>query len=80
VNPEATMKTVQMKSIFQIGRHVLQVFGNQGRWVVAVDGVLLRGWHATSADAWSAGVAEVDRFGMMSPAAEPALARAAGGK
>ena len=27
------MKTVQMKSIFQIGQHVLQVFGNQGRWV-----------------------------------------------
>jgi hypothetical protein len=73
-------KTVQMKSIFQIGQHVLQVFGNQGRWVVAVDGVLLRGWHPTSADAWSAGVAEVDRFGMMSPAAEPALARAAGRK
>ena len=57
------MKTVQMKSIFQIGPHVLQVFGNQGRWVVAVDGVLLRGWHSTSADAWSAGVAEVDRLG-----------------
>ena len=46
--------------------------------VVAVDGVLLRGWHSTSADAWSAGVAEVDRFGLMSPAVEPAPARAAG--
>ena len=80
MNPEAAMKTVQMKSIFQVGRHVLQVFGNQGRWVVAVDGVLLRGWHSTSADAWSAGVAEVDRLGTMSPAAEPAQAMAAGRK
>ena len=71
------MKTVQMKSIFQVGRQVLQVFGNQGRWVVAVDGVLLRGWHSTSADAWSAGVAEVDRLETMSPAAEPAQAMAA---
>lgn len=74
------MSTVQMNSIFQIGQHVLQVFGNDGRWVVAVDGVLLRGWHSTSADTWSAGVAEVDRLGTMSPAAEPAQAMAAGRK
>jgi hypothetical protein len=74
------MKTVQMERIFQVGQHAIQVFGNKGRWVVAVDGVLLRGWHSSPADAWAAGVAEVERLGLSSPTAEPVQAMAAGRK
>jgi hypothetical protein len=32
-----------MAKLFRIRRHVLQVFGGGRKWVVAVDGVLLRG-------------------------------------
>ena len=55
-----------MKNVFQVGRHMLSVFGSDGRWVVAVDGVLLRGWHASQAEAWSAGVAEAERIDRLS--------------
>ncbi len=67
-----------MASMFQIGRHVLQVFGGGRKWVVAVDGVLLRGWHSSSADAWSAGVAAVDLLQRSSPPEPPAAAPDAG--
>jgi hypothetical protein len=56
-----------VKNVFQIGRHVLQVVGCDGRWVVAVDGVLLGAWHASEAQAWAAGVAEADRLERSSP-------------
>jgi hypothetical protein len=56
-----------MKTIFQIGRHVLQVIGQDGRWVVAVDGVLHACWYASDAQAWAAGVAEADRLERSSP-------------
>jgi hypothetical protein len=68
-----------MANMFQIGRHVLQVFGEGRRWVVAVDGVLLRGWHASTSDAWSAGVAEVDRLQRSAPPEVPAVPEAATG-
>jgi hypothetical protein len=65
--------------MFQIGRHVLQVFGEGRRWVVAVDGVLLRGWHSSTSDAWSAGVAEVDRLQRSSLPETPSAPDAATG-
>jgi hypothetical protein len=56
-----------VKSIFQVGMHVLQVIGSDSRWVVAVDGVLHEGWLASEAQAWAAGVAEADRIERSSP-------------
>jgi hypothetical protein len=67
-----------LTKMFQIGRHVLQVFGGGRKWVVAVDGVLLRGWHSSSADAWSAGVTVVDRVQRSSAPATREAAPAAG--
>jgi hypothetical protein len=61
-----------MRSTFQIGRHVLNVFGSDGRWVVAVDGVLVRGWHDSTAEAWTAGVTEVDRLDRLATPEPPA--------
>jgi len=66
-------------NMFQIGRHVLQVFGEGRRWVVAVDGVLLRGWHASTSDAWSAGVTEVDRVQRSASPEGPSAPEAATG-
>jgi len=68
-----------MANMFQIGRHVLQVFGEGRRWVVAVDGVLLRGWHSSTSDAWSAGVAEVDRVQRSATPEMPSAPEAATG-
>jgi hypothetical protein len=68
-----------MAKLFQIGRHVLQVFGGGRKWVVAVDGVLLRGWHSSTADAWAAGVAEVNRVQRSSPPKTSAPSEAAAG-
>ena len=45
-----------------MGGHILQVFGTDGRWLVAVDGVLVDGWHACNADAWAVGVAHAGRI------------------
>lgn len=51
-----------MRSQFQVGMHIVSVFGLEGRCAVSVDGVLLRGYFDTTADAWAAGVAEVERL------------------
>jgi hypothetical protein len=51
-----------MRSQFQVGMHIVSVFGLEGRCVVSVDGILLRGHFDTTADAWAAGVAEVERL------------------
>ncbi len=45
---------------FQVGSHVVQVFGRGRRWMVAVDGVRLQGWRVSAAAAWEAGVRKVD--------------------
>ena len=50
-----------MRNAFLVGRHVVDVFQSENRWCAALDGVLLRGWHRTLADAWAAGVREADR-------------------
>jgi hypothetical protein len=56
-----------VKTIFQIGRHVLQVIGEDDRWVVAVDGVLRERWYSSEAQAWAAGVGEADSLERSSP-------------
>ena len=65
-----------MKEFFQVGPHVLQVFGSATRWMVAVDGVMLPGVRASKAEAWSAGVASAQERAASalrsSPAPSPA--------
>jgi hypothetical protein len=50
-----------MKS-FQVGNRVVWVSSSNGRFVVTVDEVPLSRWFLTLADAWTAGVREVDRL------------------
>jgi hypothetical protein len=49
---------------FDVGSHRLVVARVQeGRWIVSVDNRPLDGSFGTEADAWTAGVAEVQRLG-----------------
>jgi hypothetical protein len=48
--------------LFEVGSHVVKVTNAQGRWAVTVDGTLLERWFTSQADAWAAGVHEVDRI------------------
>jgi hypothetical protein len=56
---------------FTSGTHVLDIFGHDRRWVVALDGVLLRGWFDSTSRAWTAGVAEAARVDQFPGAALP---------
>jgi hypothetical protein len=47
---------------YEVGAHVLEVTGNGGRWTTTVDGVVFDRWFTSSADAWTAGVAEALRL------------------
>ncbi len=47
---------------FRVGNHEVQVSKDEGRWAVTVDGVALSNWFMTQAEAWEAGVREVDRL------------------
>jgi len=58
------------------GSHALDIFGDDGRWFVAVDGAVLRGRFTSEEAARAAGLAEVDRLGR--PAGSPARAIGAG--
>jgi hypothetical protein len=49
---------------FDVGQHRLVIVKVQeGRWTVAVDGRTLDASFETEADAWTAGVGEVQRIG-----------------
>jgi hypothetical protein len=48
--------------LYQVGNHVVKVTGAPGRWTVAVDEAALDRSFPTPADAWAAGVHEVDRL------------------
>jgi hypothetical protein len=47
---------------YEVGAHVLELFGNSSRWRATIDGVSLDRWFMTSADAWTAGVTEALRM------------------
>jgi hypothetical protein len=49
-------------SIFRVARHLLHVVGNDGRWVVTVDGASVAGSFPSRSAAWAAGVTEADRL------------------
>jgi hypothetical protein len=51
-----------MSNIFEIGPHVFNVFACGNAWQVSVDGILLEEIFPTRSDAWTAGVAEVERL------------------
>ncbi len=47
---------------YEVGSHAVRVTKiAEGRWAVAVDESAIDGTHATQAEAWEAGVREVDR-------------------
>ncbi len=47
---------------YEVGAHAVRVTKNAvGRWAVAIDESAIDGTHATQAEAWEAGVREVDR-------------------
>lgn len=49
---------------FDVGQHrLVMVKVQEGRWTVAVDGHALDASFETEADAWTAGVREVQRIG-----------------
>ncbi len=50
-----------MKS-FQVGNRTVRVSSANGRFAVTVDETPLSTWFMTLADAWAAGVREVDRL------------------
>jgi hypothetical protein len=54
--------------LFQVGGHVVKVTSAQGRWAVMVDETPLERWYTCRADAWTAGVREVDRLEAQGPA------------
>jgi hypothetical protein len=47
---------------FRVGGHRVKVWVLNGRWMVAVDDNQLPAWHVEQAEAWAAGVREVDRL------------------
>ena len=63
---------------YEIGAHLLEVTAERSRWTAAVDGVRLERWFLSSAEAWTAGVAEALRLDggeaprFVGPAAAPA--------
>ena len=48
-------------SLFQVGTHCVATSERRSRWWVTVDRRPVPGWFESEADAWSAGVREVDR-------------------
>ena len=60
-----------MTRIFQFGGNVLQVIGEGNRWMIVVNGVRLRGFHPSAAEAWTAGVEEAERLSRPGPAETP---------
>ena len=47
---------------FNVGKHVVRVSHKEGRWTVAVDERPFPTWYLTQAEAWAAGVHEVDHL------------------
>jgi hypothetical protein len=48
--------------VFRVGTHAVKVSGGNGVWSYAVDEVAGSSSFATEAEAWEAGVREVDRI------------------
>jgi len=47
---------------FQVGNRMVRVSSSNGRFAVTVDETPLSNWFMNLADAWAAGVREVDRL------------------
>ena len=61
-NPTPDTPALPLPTSFQVGEHVVRVSKvMEGRWTVEVDGSAVAGSFATQAEAWEAGVREVDR-------------------
>lgn len=48
------------KTAYAVGRHTVEITGDEGRWTAAVDGEPLDDWFTSPPDAWAAGVLEAD--------------------
>lgn len=66
---------MSQKIRYQVGSHVLEVAGNDGRWTTAVDGIHVDHWFTSLADAWTAGVTEAGRLDRCASPPRPAGAR-----
>jgi hypothetical protein len=67
---------MSQKIRYHVGRHVLEIAANKGRWTTTVDGVGLDQWFMSLADAWTAGVTEAGRLDRCATGPAPSLARA----
>jgi hypothetical protein len=54
---------------YEIGRHLVCVWDEKGRWTVTIDGKACSTWYMSLVEAWEAGVREADRIdrGGMAP-------------
>jgi hypothetical protein len=61
--PAAMEARRNLKTIYSLGNHLVEIAGDKGRWTTSVDGVPLETSFETSADAWTAGVRKADGRG-----------------
>jgi hypothetical protein len=64
--------------VYRVGRRVLHVVGNDGRWRATVDGAIVDGTYKTKTGAWAAGAGEAIRLDRLEGSASPE--RIAGGQ
>jgi hypothetical protein len=64
--------------VYRVGRRVLHVVGNDGRWRATVDGAIVDGTYKTKTGAWAAGAGEAIRLDRLEGSAPPE--RIAGGQ
>jgi hypothetical protein len=57
--------------IYHVGRRVLHVVGNDGRWRATVDGAIVDGTFTTKTGAWAAGAGEAIRLDRLEGSASP---------
>jgi hypothetical protein len=58
--------------VYRVGRRVLHVIGNDGRWRATVDGAIVDGTYKTKTGAWAAGAGEAVRLDRVEGSAVPA--------
>jgi hypothetical protein len=63
--PKRSTENAVLKEVvvsYEVGAHLVQLWGCEGRWSVSVDKAAFETSFATRAEAWEAGVREADRL------------------